>query len=471
MKTTSDDFPADLLPDLARSFAYEVACSLRVPVELPAVSVLAAASAATGRGLEIQSTPDEFMHPNLYFLGAAQSGDGKTRTIKQAAASILNYQKEAIEFWKNDILPRTLAERSVLEAEIRKLQGLLSARKPTQVVDRKAIKEQLREKIRRLKELEDDLRSPQYIVEDCTVESLAPALAANNEEIFSLSADAGKVLLNLQGRYNKEGEIDDNFYLKSFSGDHHIVNRNSHHPIILYQPTISLLWLTQPDLLTRLFQNTRLLVGGFLARCLCFDSKIQPTEIPKVPRPIASSVKNQYHDHIKALMTTYLRRQTPWRIPQSPDALEVIRCYHNSLVAERLGQLADINSIVARWHELALRLAMVLHTFIYSKDAHQFPIDEDTAQNAVGIVNWFAKQELQLLQPSREEKKEERLNRLIRIVQQRYNGVAPIRDLGLRNGFERDEIEQLAKAFPARIVIATIKKAQGGRPSEVVRVL
>jgi hypothetical protein len=234
---------------------------------------------------------------------------------------------------------------------------------------------------------------------------------------------------------------------------------------------MSLLWLTQPDLLTQLFQNTRLLVGGFLARCLCFDSKIQPTEIPKVPRPIAPSVKKQYHDHIKQLMASYLRRQTPWGIPQSPDALEVIRCYHNSLVAERRGQLADINPIAARWHELALRVGIVLHAFIYGKEAHQFPIAEDTSQNAVGIVNWFAKQELHLLQPSREEKKEERLNRLIRIVQQHYNGVAPIRDLGLRNGFERDEIEQLAKASPARIVIATIKKAQGGRPSEVVRVL
>jgi hypothetical protein len=113
----------------------------------------------------------------------------------------------------------------------------------------------------------------------------------------------------------------------------------------------------------------------------------------------------------------------------------------------------------------------ILHTFIYGKDAHHFPIDEDTAQNAVGIVNWFAKQELHLLGPSRQAQKEERLNRLIRIIQQHYNGIAPLRDLRLRNGFERDEIQQLVKTFPARIVIETIKKAQGGRPSEVVRVL
>jgi Protein of unknown function (DUF3987) len=100
-----DAFPVDLLPDLAKSFAFEVACSLRVPIELPAVSVLAAASAATGRGLEIQSTPDEVMRPNLYLLGAAKSGDGKTRTIKQAASSILSYQREAIRYWLHETEP------------------------------------------------------------------------------------------------------------------------------------------------------------------------------------------------------------------------------------------------------------------------------------------------------------------------------------------------------------------------------
>jgi Protein of unknown function (DUF3987) len=466
-----DAFPVDLLPDLAKSFAFEVACSLRVPIELPAVSVLAAASAATGRGLEIQSTPDEVMRPNLYLLGAAKSGDGKTRTIKQAASSILSYQREAIRYWLHETEPAALAERKVLEAEVKKLQGLLSARKITLIVDRAKTKEDLRDKIRRIKELEDELRSPQYIVEDCTVEALASALAANNEEIFSLSADAGKVLLNLQGRYNKEGEIDDNFYLKSFNGDHHIVNRNSHHPIILYQPTMSLLWLAQPDLLTKVFANTRLLVGGLLARCLSFDSKIEPSEIPPTPRRIDPQVKTQYHDRIRELMTSYLRRQTPHRIPHSPDALEVIRCYHNTLVADRVGSLADISSIVARWHELALRVSMVLHALSKGKEAHLHKIDEDTAHDAVAIIGWFSEQELALLQPSREAQKEDRLNHLIRIIQSRYNGAATVRILGKNHGFDRKELVELARTFSSRIIIEFVAPATGGPTSEVVRVL
>jgi hypothetical protein len=465
------DFPIDLLPDIARSFAYEVALSFRIPVELPSVSVLAAASASLGRGLEIQSTPDDVMRANLYFLGAAKSGDGKTRTIKQAATSILQHQKEAIAFWKYDTEPQALAERKVLEAEIKKLQGLLSTRKPAMTVDRTAVKRDIQDKIRRLKEIEDDLCCPQYVVEDCTVESLSPALAANNEEIFSLSADAGKVLLNLEGRYNKEGSVDDNFYLKSFSGDHHIVNRNSHSPIILYEPTMCVLWLAQPDLVKRVFQNTRLLIGGLLARCLSFDSQIDPTEIPKIPRAIDPRVKADYQCRIRELMDTYLRIQTPLRIIESPEALEVIRLYHNSLVAQRLGPLADINSIVARWHELALRVAMVLHALTYGKEAHLSAIDKDTAQNAVDIIDWFSKEELNLLQPVREQRKEDRFNHLIRIIQQRYNGVATVRNLGRCNGFERRELEELVSMFSHRIAFDSVTKPTGGRGSEVIRVL
>jgi hypothetical protein len=45
--------------------------------------------------------------------------------------------------------------------------------------------------------------------------------------------------------------------------------------VLLYQPCVVMLVLTQPDLLYKLFSNERLLVGGFLARTLAADSKMQ----------------------------------------------------------------------------------------------------------------------------------------------------------------------------------------------------
>ena len=50
---------------------------------------------------------------------------------------------------------------------------------------------------------------------------------------------------------------------------------------------MTLLVLTQPDLLHKLFSNERLLVGGFLARCLAADSRmeIQDESEESLPEP------------------------------------------------------------------------------------------------------------------------------------------------------------------------------------------
>jgi hypothetical protein len=53
------------------------------------------------------------------------------------------------------------------------------------------------------------------------------------------------------------------------------VDRITRFPVILSKPCISLFLAVQPDLLYRAFANERLLTGGFLARCLAADSRLQ----------------------------------------------------------------------------------------------------------------------------------------------------------------------------------------------------
>jgi Protein of unknown function (DUF3987) len=466
-----DLFPVHLLPDTAANFARETARVLNIPVTLPAVGVLAAGSAALGRGLELRTGADDFVYGNLYLLGAAKSGTAKSRTVKRTAAPLVEFEKNQRDFWREDTAPRARARKRILDADIKRIEKELS--KKNAGIDRSTLHQQLKEIEAKLAEVEAELWMPQYIVEDCTVESLAPALAQNNEEIHSLSADAGKVVQNLFGRYNKEGEIEDNFYLKAFSGDHHVVNRNARGRITLYQPTMSIFWLVQPDIVyDKIFRNKRLLVGGLLARMLSFDSLIEPQEIPETVAQMGSQIKQAYHDLITGLMHAYLRLNKSFQIPESRTALEIFRRYHNDLVPDRRASLADINAVVARWHELAMHMAIVLHALIHGPDAHLQPISLETAQNATEIIKWFGRQELRLLAPSREAHKQERLERLIRIITTHYdNNVATLRDLSRRHGFERAELVDLANIFPHKIAIEPDKKQAGpGRPSEVVRV-
>jgi hypothetical protein len=63
-----------------------------------------------------------------------------------------------------------------------------------------------------------------------------------------------------------------------------------------------------------------------------------------------------------------------------------------------------------------------------------------------------------------------RLDRLLELLKQRYNGEACMRDLNRRNQYKTDEVQQLAKAFPDRIAIES-SGSRGGRPAKVVKLL
>src|SRR6516165_8566804 len=86
-------------------------------------------------------------------------------------------------------------------------------------------------------------------------EALAVALAANREQLFSLSADADKVFRNVEGRYIPGKELDESLYVKGFSRDPLLQNRISRSAIYLESPCLTICWMTQPSRLKRLFAN------------------------------------------------------------------------------------------------------------------------------------------------------------------------------------------------------------------------
>jgi replicative DNA helicase len=110
---------------------------------------------------------------------------------------------------------------------------------------------------------------------DFTSEALGMLLANSNEQMSVLSDEGGLALYNMLGRYTKGDITDDILLCKGKTVNAHAVDRVGRAPIVLNHPCITLLLLVQPDLLQKAFSNQRLLVGGFLARCLAADSKME----------------------------------------------------------------------------------------------------------------------------------------------------------------------------------------------------
>jgi hypothetical protein len=125
-----------------------------------------------------------------------------------------------------------------------------------------------------------------------------------------------------------------------------------------------------------------------------------------------------------------------------------------------------VTAYAARWNEQAWRIAVCLHAGTYGGQAHLQSLSLETAKAAIEIADWFAAEQQRILRAGLVQHKIKRFKKLREILIYQYNGVATLRDLRKNNGFESDEVRELAAMFSHVLVIE--KRTTGGRPSEVV---
>ena len=138
---------------------------------------------------------------------------------------------------------------------------------------------ELQAKKKALADVNEKLNPPRLCCEDVTSEKLAVMLAQNQEQLASLSPDAGSIVNNLLGRYSKLDRTDEGIYLKAFSGDNCRVDRQGREPVLLQRPCLAALWLVQPDKVETLLAKAELTDGGMIPRLLVCHSRALPRPI------------------------------------------------------------------------------------------------------------------------------------------------------------------------------------------------
>ena len=101
----------------------------------------------------------------------------------------------------------------------------------------------------------------------------------------------------------------------------------------------------------------------------------------------------------------------------------------------RRGELRDVTSYAARWNEQAWRIAVCLHAGTHGSQAHEQPVSLETAQRAIALADWFAAEQLRILNAGRTQRKIERLQKLKELIVQQYNGAATLRDVAEEQRF------------------------------------
>ncbi|MCW5552651.1 MAG: DUF3987 domain-containing protein [Verrucomicrobiae bacterium] len=391
----SNPFPLHCLLPAAADMARAIALTERTPETLAGCCVLGIMSASIGAGLQITSGPNRVTRGNLYIMPSPESGSGKSETLRHAASPLFVHERDAVEHWQVKSLPSLHAEAELLESEIGRLKK--EASKGKTGVEREEIRNQLQSKKKALAEVEAKLHPPRLCCEDVTSEKLAVMLAHNQEQLASLSPDAGAIVNNLLGRYSKLDRTDEGIYLKAFSGDNCRVDRQGREPVLIQRPCLTAHWLVQPDKLETLLAKAELTDGGMIPRLLVCHTRAMPRPIVDGVAGIPAATASAWAMLVGNLINTFRMADEPETIEPTEEARQEMKVHHNGIVKRRLADLRDVTTYAARWNEQAWRIAVCLHAGLHGEHAGKRTLAADTASSAITLADWFAEEQLRIL--------------------------------------------------------------------------
>lgn len=395
-------FPIEAFPDAIQEICHELKRVTQAPIEFSASVCLGVLSASLGKGVVI---PNAFRGmrglSTLQIALALESGSGKTTVFNHVLAPFVRWSKEQREINKANQSSIT-GQIKLLEKDIQHLTSDLKSGSDYATIQRQVIDRQ-----KELDDLKKKSLSPEYRVEDITLEAMAVQIGVNGtngqESVFSVSDDARQAISTLLGRYSKNGAVDDNLLVKGFSWSPHQQHRRSEGGSVnLDSPCVVVLWCLQPDLLEKLIGQPELLSSGFLQRFI-LDEIFWPAEEYTDPGEFDAVVRASWDHLVDVLLNTYRMAPNPHEVQASAEAKQLLLQYRNSLVGRvnDPDDLKDVRSFADRWAEWAWRLSLLFHVVLHRKEAIAMPLAVETAQNALLVTEYYAEKKLAVLSGAR----------------------------------------------------------------------
>ena len=445
---------------------------LRIPVLLPLMCALSAISVALGRGIKVLSNRT-WTYPNIFALMAAETGSGKSLVFDESMRPLIELQaimeeafikgqsrlKAKIGIAKAEIA----AKHSMLQQDIKKGEELTEAGK-------QEIEDSLSELQQLIDDLEDHLAKPPCVwTSDFTSEALGVCLKNNDERVAVLSDEGGIALYNLLGRYNDGNVTDDMLLCKCFSVNSHAVDRIGRGRINLKNPCITLLLIVQPDILEMAYSNTRLMIGGFLARCFSADTHLRmQEETEESAAPFNEQIAGQWNAFIKDLFAKFHETKEPYRLKVEEDVHVKSRTFYNKIARLANGRLNDVRGFAARWNEQAWKIAEILHAATYKTACEKHPLSVETFENATTFVRCFITTQLEILQAMRIDVIEKTHTKLQELFARNENHPMRMRDLAKSHRLHRNLVLSCAKTYPKIYGTKIVKSTRGGKPSPII---
>ncbi len=432
----ADPFPVEVLPGVLRKMAEAVADVGSVPVAMSAPLVLAAASAAVGRGVRVKSLLGRETRASLYLLMGKQSGSGGSGAYRHAMAPLVGFQAAERRSFESGIKPAIEAEREAVQIDIEMGRKSL---KNAGSEDRQAIIEKLATARQRLAAIEKELHDPLFLADDSTPEGMSNLLSMYGETLGHFDSDAGGAIASVLGKYSEGESSTESLWLKAFDGEPVTIVRKNTGVIYLEAPCLTVCWVCTPAKVRELFQNERLCEAGLLPRFLVVDPKARAMEIPEdragEARAIPADVGQPYEAAIFASLREYRldANADPHLIEMQPEARRAFARDYNNILRQSDFKPDPFQS---RLTEQAIRLALLCHlyehceiekrgpgTFGADLVGHEHPLSLGAAKAGLKVRDWFERRQAEFLGPQREQAKEAGWEKARKLMLTRPDGI------------------------------------------------
>ena len=463
------EFPVDALPAPIRDFVLALSESLQTARDMPAACALGALSVCLQGKYSVRINADWLEQANLYTLIIADPSEKKSPCLNHMISPILRFEKawnkeQSDEISQSHQMKRVL-ERKADNAEHAYINGKIS-REEMEVASRKAREFQTIHMLR-------------LFLDDVTPEALTSHLAENDGVAAIMSAEGG-VFENFAGRYTGKNNLDT--ALKAYSGDPIRVDRKGRPSETISRPSMTILMMIQPAVLSTIMENKMFKGQGLTARFLyCLpESRVGYRDVN--PHTVPPEIRKGYEDLILHLLQESLSKEAE-EITVSAEAEMIRRQFAEDVEHRLLGDLEEFREWAGKIVGTAMRIAAILclaetrlrgrTTCEGNADPTPHEISAEHMFKAIRIANYYIEHAKTAFRKMGVELLNDRCERVIQIIRKQHLTPLTLRDLMrvcrfLRNRENAQEILDQLEIYGYLSRQNPEPRTRAGRPSNPI---
>lgn len=339
-------FPIDALPPDIAEYAAAVAENTQTPVDMAGTASLTLIAVCIQGKYVIEGKPGWVEQLNLFSNIIASPSERKSAVLHAQAGPLDNYE---VQYNRQNAarVEGSKMERRILERRQKAIEE--------KVAKGNAEPKEMEQIAREISEFED-VKPLHLYVDDITTEKLVSVMAGNKGRAALISSEGG-IFDTLAGIYTRNVNID--VMLKGYSGDTIRVDRIGRESESIMNPSLTVLLMTQPKVISDVLSNATFRGRGLTARFLYCLPTSSVGERRFQSKPVPDAVYRSYEQKI----VNMLEEEYPLKpeiITLSVDASKLLTSFAEEIEPKMKTKYADIADWVGKLVGNTLRIAGLL---------------------------------------------------------------------------------------------------------------